>query len=111
MAASQGIVLSPADYIIMALLATLASIGTTPIPSSSLVLTLMIAASIDIPVTGAYALAVAMDWFLDRFRTACNVSGDLYACKAVTVLGGFEGMKDEVEEEEVGQIRRDSSAV
>ena len=30
--------LTPADYVIICLLSTLASIGTTPIPSSSLVL-------------------------------------------------------------------------
>lgn len=43
LAATQGITLSGADYVIICLLSTLASIGTTPIPSSSLVLTVMIA--------------------------------------------------------------------
>lgn len=42
LAATQGISLNAADYIIVVLLSTLASIGTTPIPSSSLVLVVMI---------------------------------------------------------------------
>ena len=42
LAATQGITLNAADYIIVVLLSTLASIGTTPIPSSSLVLVVMI---------------------------------------------------------------------
>lgn len=46
LAATQGITLNGADYVIICLLSTLASIGTTPIPSSSLVLTVMIAGKI-----------------------------------------------------------------
>lgn len=42
LAATQGITLGATDYIIVVLLSTLASIGTTPIPSSSLVLVVMI---------------------------------------------------------------------
>ena len=54
MAVTQGIKLTPADYVIICLLSTLASIGTTPIPSSSLVLTVMIAGSVNVPITGMY---------------------------------------------------------
>ncbi|KAI6453857.1 hypothetical protein MCOR17_009177 [Pyricularia oryzae] len=86
---TQGIELSPVQYIIIALLATLASIGTTPIPSSSLVLTVMIANSVDVPVTGMYAVIVAIDWFVDRFRTAVNVSSDIYAAKILTKITGI----------------------
>merc|ERR1712000_507840 len=52
LAATQGITLTAVNYIIICLLSTLASIGTAPIPSSSLVLTVMIANSIDVPITG-----------------------------------------------------------
>lgn len=89
LAQTQGIELSPVQYIIIALLATLASIGTTPIPSSSLVLTVMIANSVDVPVTGMYAVIVAIDWFIDRFRTAVNVSSDIYAAKILTKITGI----------------------
>lgn len=79
LAATQGHDLQPTDYVLIVLLSTLSAIGTTPIPSSSLVLTVMIANSIDVPLTGMYGLILAIDWFLDRFRTAINVSGDLFA--------------------------------
>lgn len=84
LAATQGITLNAADYIIVILLSTLASIGTTPIPSSSLVLVVMIATSVGVPITGMYAVVIAIDWFLDRFRTAVNVSCDAWAAKIVT---------------------------
>ena len=92
MAATQGITLQPTDYVIIVLLSTLASIGTTPIPSSSLVLTVMIAGSVNVPLTGMYAVVVAIDWFLDRFRTAVNVSGDLFAAD---VMRHITKIKDE----------------
>lgn len=86
LAATQGITLNAADYIIVILLSTLASIGTTPIPSSSLVLVVMIATSVGVPITGMYAVVIAIDWFLDRFRTAVNVSCDTFAAKIVTKI-------------------------
>merc|ERR1711939_394546 len=60
--------------LVVVLLATLSSIATTPIPSASLVITIMIANSVGVPVTGMYAVVVAFDWFVDRFRTMTNVS-------------------------------------
>ncbi|KAG9232163.1 Sodium:dicarboxylate symporter [Amylocarpus encephaloides] len=101
LAETQGITLSAADYVIIVLLSTLASIGTTPIPSSSLVLTVMIAGSVNIPITGMYAVVVAIDWFLDRFRTMVNVSSDLYGAKIVHKITGIEDPEGYVAEEEV----------
>lgn len=68
LAATQGIKLNVGDYVIVVLLSTLSSIATTPIPSSSLVLTVMIAGAVDVPITGMYGVVVAIDWFIDRFR-------------------------------------------
>lgn len=95
------------DYVIIVLLATLASIGTTPIPSSSLVLTVMIAESVGVSPGGMYAVVVAIDWFLDRFRTAINVSSDLYAAKVVMTMTGItdpEGMEPD-RDEDIGVVR------
>ena len=39
-----------------------------------------------------YAVVVAIDWFIDRFRTATNVSGDLFASK---VMAHITGITDE----------------
>lgn len=89
LAATQGITLGATDYIIVIFLSTLASIGMTPIPSSSLVLVVMIAGSIGVPITGMYAVVVVIDWFLDRFRTAVNVSCDTFAAIILTNITGI----------------------
>jgi len=104
MAATQGITLGPADYVIILLLSTLASIGTTPIPSSSLVLTVMIAQSVNVPLTGMYAVVVAIDWFIDRFRTAVNVSGDLFAADVMRQYTGIKDSDDDYTESDVGEV-------
>lgn len=57
MAQTQGITLNAGEYVIVVLLATLSSIATTPIPSSSLVLTVIICQSVGIPLTGMYAVS------------------------------------------------------
>ena len=46
----------------------------------------MIATSINVPITGMYGLVTAIDWFLDRFRTVLNVSGDLYGAAVVSAI-------------------------
>lgn len=46
LAVTQGIELNAGDYTLIVLLSVLSSIATTPIPSSSLVLTVMIAGSV-----------------------------------------------------------------
>lgn len=102
-AATQGHELLPTDYVIICLLSTLASIGTTPIPSSSLVLTVMILASVNIPLTGMFAVIIAIDWFIDRFRTAINVSGDMFAARIMAQLTGItdtdaSSIREETEE-------------
>ncbi|GAB7366382.1 hypothetical protein MBLNU230_g8180t1 [Neophaeotheca triangularis] len=89
LAATQGDPLNAGDYAIIVLLATLSSIATTPIPSSSLVITIMIANSVGVEITGMYAVVVAIDWLIDRFRTATNVSGDLYAAKVMQKITGI----------------------
>jgi len=92
LAVTQGMTLNAGDYTIIVLLSVLSSIATTPIPSSSLVLTIMIANSVGIPITGMYAVVVAIDWFIDRFRTATNVSGDLYAARIMQKVTGIQDL-------------------
>jgi len=58
----------------------------------------MICNSINLPVTGMYAVVVAIDWFVDRFRTAVNVSGDMFAAgilaKLTRIVGDPEDQLD-----------------
>lgn len=100
--------LGPVDYVIITMAATLSSIGTTPIPSSSLALSIMIAGLVGVPVTGMMGVVFAIDWLLDRFRTAVNVSGDLFGAMVVYKKTGIE---DETEEDlvvEGQQVREDA---
>lgn len=55
--------------------------------------------SINVPVTGMYAVVVAIDWFLDRFRTLVNVSCDTFAAVIVTkVTGIVDDPEDELDD-------------
>ena len=100
LAITQGMTLNAGDYTIIVLLAVLSSIATTPIPSSSLVLTVIIASSVGIPITGMYGVVVAIDWFIDRFRTATNVSGDLFAAKVMAKVTGITDDDAEVSKQQ-----------
>ncbi|PGH12538.1 hypothetical protein AJ80_06699 [Polytolypa hystricis UAMH7299] len=107
LAATQGHELAPTDYVIIVLLATLASIGTTPIPSSSLVLVVLIANSVNVEITGMYGVILAIDWFLDRFRTVINVSGDMFGC---AIVARMTGIKDSPEDRELEVEPADNTA-
>ena len=54
----------------------------------------MIAGSVNVPVTGMFSVVVAIDWLMDRFRTAVNVSGDLYATGAIAKVTGIRDPDD-----------------
>ncbi|KAL9948290.1 hypothetical protein D7B24_003216 [Verticillium nonalfalfae] len=103
MAATQGIKLDAGQYIMILLLSTLSAIGTTPIPSSSLVLTLMITSSVGIPETDMFAVVVAIDWFIDRFRTMVNVSGDIFAAGIIEKMTGVRDPEDMVDEDLIAE--------
>lgn len=49
----------------------------------------MIMASVGVPLTGMFAVIIAIDWFIDRFRTAVNVSGDMFAARIMAKLTGI----------------------
>lgn len=113
LALTQGQQLNAGDYTLIVLLSVLSSIATTPIPSSSLVLTIMIAGSVGIEITGMYAVVVAIDWLIDRFRTALNVSGDVLAARVLAKVTGITDDGDEGGPETnggldaLGEVRRE----
>lgn len=55
-----------------------------------------------------YAVIVAIDWFIDRFRTALNASGDAFAAKVIAKMTGFhdgdEAHHHNVDAEEYGEM-------
>ncbi|MGL6044020.1 MAG: dicarboxylate/amino acid:cation symporter [Sandaracinobacteroides sp.] len=88
---SFGIVLAPAELLLMAMVTVTVALGTAPIPGSSLFLIAGILASIGIPPEQA-ALVVAFvlpfDRPLDMIRTVPNVTSDLAVATVVAVKEG-----------------------
>jgi len=74
-AQSAGIPLSGAALVIIFLTATLAAVGAPGIPNAGLVTLLIVLAAVNLPPAGIGTI-LAVDWFLDRQRTAVNVFGD-----------------------------------
>ncbi|MBO9470837.1 dicarboxylate/amino acid:cation symporter [Endozoicomonas sp. G2_2] len=86
-----GIDLSWADYGMIILTGTLASIGTAGVPGAGLVMLSIVLTQVGLPLE-AEGLVAGIDRILDMARTSVNVAGDLM----VTVLvGKSEGELDE----------------
>merc|ERR1719458_2107839 len=68
----------PLDFgsvVAVSITATAASIGAAGIPQAGLVTMIMVLDTVGLPAEDV-ALILAVDWLLDRFRTAINVLGD-----------------------------------
>lgn len=85
-AQSYGIVLGPAELVVVFLTATLAAIGAAGIPEAGLVTMVIVLQAVGLPLEGI-GLILAVDWLLDRFRTTVNVWGDSVGA---AVLDRFE---------------------
>ena len=70
-----GIDLTIGQQIIIFFTANLAAIGAAGIPEAGLVTMVMVLESVGLPIEGIASI-LAVDWFLDRFRTTVNVWGD-----------------------------------
>lgn len=74
-AQAYGIDLSMGQQTLVFITATLAAIGAAGIPEAGLVTMVIVLTAVGLPLEGI-GLLLAVDWFLDRFRTAVNVWGD-----------------------------------
>jgi len=74
-AQAYGIDLSPTDYLMVVVTATLASIGTAGVPGVGLIMLAMVLRQVNLPVEGI-GLILGVDRLLDMVRTAVNVTGD-----------------------------------
>ncbi len=83
LAQAYGIDLSTFQYFVIFLTATLAAIGAAGIPEAGLVTRVLVLQSVGIPTEGI-GLILAVDWFLDRCRTAVNVLGDIIGAAVVS---------------------------
>ena len=77
---AHNIQLGLAEMTVVACTATLAAIGAAAIPSAGLVTMLMVMQAVSLDrFASDLAVILAIDWLLDRCRTAVNVMGDAFA--------------------------------
>jgi len=85
-----GIPLDATDYILIAVTATVASVGTAGVPGSAMVMLTVTLGVIGLPLEGiAFIAAIAR--VIDMIRTCTNVTGDLMTA---VVVGKSEGQLD-----------------
>jgi len=83
LAQAYGIELSLPQYLAIFLTATLAAIGAAGIPEAGLITMVLVLESVGIPTEGI-GIILAVDWFLDRCRTAVNVLGDIIGAAIIS---------------------------
>lgn len=78
LAVLNGITPNFGNYVLLAILSTIGSAGTAPVPSAGLVMVLTAYNSVfgTTGIPDGFEFVVAIDWFLDRLQTVVNVSGD-----------------------------------
>jgi Na+/H+-dicarboxylate symporter len=81
-AQAYGLELGIGQQSIIFVTATLAAIGAAGIPQAGLVTMIIVLQVVGLPVEGI-GLLLAVDWFLDRFRTSTNVWGDAVGAAVV----------------------------
>ena len=101
-----GIPLDMTDYLLIAITATVASVGTAGVPGSAMVMLTVTLGVVGLPLEGI-AFIAAVDRIIDMIRTATNVTGDMMTA---VVIGKSEGQLDEQqfytqETEQVEQVR------
>lgn len=77
-----GIELGLSSYLIIILMAVLASIGTAGVPGVGLIMLAMVFQQVGLPIEGI-ALIMGIDRLLDMLRTAVNVTGDVVVAAIV----------------------------
>ncbi len=84
-AQSYGIQLGGGELVVIFLTATLAAIGAAGIPEAGLVTMVLVLQAVGLPIEGI-GIILAIDWFLDRFRTTVNVWGDSIGAAVIEKL-------------------------
>jgi len=81
-AQAYGLDMSLGQQAIIFVTATLAAVGAAGIPEAGLVTMVIVLEAVGLPLEGI-GLLLAVDWFLDRFRTSVNVWGDAVGAAVV----------------------------
>ncbi|MBT1443359.1 dicarboxylate/amino acid:cation symporter [Shewanella sp. JM162201] len=85
-----GIPLDMTDYLLIAVTATVASVGTAGVPGSAMVMLTVTLGVVGLPLEGI-AFIAAIDRVIDMIRTCTNVTGDMMTA---VVVGNSEGELD-----------------
>ncbi|NRB23750.1 dicarboxylate/amino acid:cation symporter [Shewanella sp.] len=88
-----GISLDMTDYMLIAVTATVASVGTAGVPGSAMVMLSVTLGVVGLPLEGI-AFIAAIDRIIDMIRTSTNVTGDMMTA---VVIGKSEGQFDEAQ--------------
>ncbi|MCG9697254.1 dicarboxylate/amino acid:cation symporter [Shewanella sp. Isolate11] len=88
-----AIPLDMTDYMLIAVTATIASVGTAGVPGSAMVMLTVTLGVVGLPLEGI-AFIAAIDRVIDMMRTATNVTGDMMTA---VVVGKSEGQLDEAQ--------------
>lgn len=82
-----GIDLSFGDYILVAVTATLGSIGAAGIPGTGLIMMTLVFSSVGVPLE-TIAFVAGVDRIMDMMRTTTNVTSDATIATTVAVMVG-----------------------
>ena len=97
LAALNGEKVTVANCFLLVILATVGSAGTAPVPSASLVL-IITAYNTVFGSTGTpdgFSFILAIDWFMDRWRTTLNVTGDAVVCGIISARNELPSNEEE----------------
>ncbi|MCR9092979.1 MAG: dicarboxylate/amino acid:cation symporter [bacterium] len=89
-AQAVGVDLDAGAMVALFVTATLSTIGAAGIPEAGLVTMVVVLEAVGLPLEGL-GLLLAIDWLIDRFRTAVNVWGDAVGAAAVGAVVGDAG--------------------
>jgi solute carrier family 1 (neutral amino acid transporter) protein 5 len=112
LAISQGIQVTPIQYIMTFLLSTVGSVGAAPIPASVLILIITSFNTI-FGTSGTpqnFGLIVAVDWILDRMSTTVNISGDNFMVGMICAMEAKRRRRAEEEDPEINMDEKSKEA-
>lgn len=79
----HGLQFSLFKIIIISITCTISCIGAAGLPSGGYVMLIMVLNSVGVPVEDV-SLIIAIDWFVDRFRTTLNIVADALGAGIIT---------------------------
>jgi len=102
--------LAPGQIVTTVMTATAAAIGAAGIPSAGLVTMIIVLQAVNLP-TEDIGLILAIDWFLDRFRTCVNVMGDALGSGIVDHLSRDDIKFSELDANEETPLKHNGDAL